>query len=380
VSDSSNIEWTDATWNPVVGCSRVSAGCDHCYAVGMTRRLEGMSKAAGFGLTGHRAENYRGLTIELPQAAVDRGCGVNGRHFNGEVRCVEEALEVPLRWKKPKRIFVNSMSDLFHPKVPFEFIDQVFAVMALSPQHTFQVLTKRPERMAEYLSQTPRETMSRPRRVGAQMGEFAADWPVSRVARCERTAGCPHWPLRNVWLGTSCEDQAAADERIPYLLSCPAAVRFLSCEPLLGPIDLCRALCNLKQFAFAVSDAHADGFLSIGEAEAAIGRHRLERGQRPMIDWVIVGGESGPGARHCDVESIRSIVLQCGAAGVPCFVKQIGTRAMWSGPAGDRWPTEMRYEEEAGAWRVLVRDSKGGNPSEWPTDLRVRQMPAGGAA
>lgn len=99
-----------------------------------------------------------------------------------------------------------------------------------------------------------------------------------------------------------------------------------------------------------------------------------------MIDWVIVGGESGPGARRCDVESIRSIVRQCGAASVPCFVKQIGTRAMWSGPAGDLWPTEMRYEEEAGMWRVLVRDSKGGDPSEWPEDLRVRQMPAGGAA
>ncbi len=375
MSDSSNIEWTDATWNPVVGCSRVSAGCDHCYAVGMTRRLEGMSKAAGFGLTGHRAENYRGLTIELPQAAVDRGCGVNGRHFNGEVRCVEEALEVPLRWKKPKRIFVNSMSDLFHPKVPFEFIDQVFAVMALSPQHTFQVLTKRPERMAEYLSQTPRETMSRPRRVGAQMGEFAADWPVSRVARCERTAGCPHWPLRNVWLGTSCEDQAAADERIPYLLSCPAAVRFLSCEPLLGPVRI-----HEHWLRYSYSTARR----AVVEHDRRVAEGKPTR--RPAIgsvDWVIVGGESGPRARHCDVDSIRSIVRQCGAASVPCFVKQLGSKPYSDTDPVNGTPMVGRiYQPTVGDDFDTYRidDRKGGDPSEWPEDLRVRQMPDGGAA
>lgn len=319
MSDSSNIEWTDATWNPVVGCSRVSAGCDRCYAVGMTRRLEGMSKAGGFGLTGHRAENYRGLTIELPQVAIDRGVGVNGRHFNGEVRCVESALPIPLGWKKPKRIFVNSMSDLFHPKVPFEFIDRVFAVMAMCPLHTFQVLTKRPERMAEYLDRGPMAVKD------AGLMTFGEE-VVFR------------WPLPNVWLGTSCEDQAAANERIPHLLRCPAAVRFLSCEPLLAQLKILPWL-----------------------------RHGPVFGK---VDWVIVGGESGPGARRCDVSWIRSIIRQCADAGVPCFVKQLGGHPTESGS----------FEQKTGpVCGMELRDRKGGDPSEWPHDLCVRQMPAGAA-
>jgi protein gp37 len=364
VSDSSNIEWTDATWNPVVGCSRVSAGCDHCYAVGMTRRLEGMSKAGGFGLTGHRAENYRGLTIELPQAAVDRGCGVNGRHFNGEVRCVEEALEVPMRWKKPKRIFVNSMSDLFHPKVPFEFIDKVFAVMALCPQHTFQVLTKRPERMAEYMTRRDVVYYGFSRKHGASTFEKTPCDRIYMIARsnplCRREL---LWPLPNVWLGTSCEDQAAADERIPHLLSCPAAVRFLSCEPLLGPIHI-----HEHWLRYSYSTAR----MAVVEHDRRVAEGKPPR--RPAIgsvDWVIVGGESGPSARACNVAWLRAAVGQCRAAGVPCFVKQLGSRAIEGGD----------FAEKTGpVCGVDLKDRKGGEPSEWPEDLRVRQMPAGGVA
>ena len=350
MSDSSNIEWTDATWNPVVGCSRVSAGCDHCYAVGMTRRLEGISKAGGFGLTGHRAENYRGLTIELPQAAVDRGCGVNGRHFNGEVRCVEEALDVPLRWKKPKRIFVNSMSDLFHPKVPFEFINQVFAVMALNPQHTFQVLTKRPERMAEYLRYDHADAILRGTSPRKRIIQAACNVDVLRDLA---------WPIPNVWLGTSCEDQAAADERIPYLLQCPAVVRFLSCEPLLGSIDLGIVGDGL--------DTHA----------------RSSPAWHTGIHWVIVGGESGSGALPCDVESIRSIVRQCAEASVPCFVKQLGSKPYSDTDPLNGTPMVGRVYESTGGDdfdTYRINDRKGGDPAEWPEDLRVRQMPAGGAA
>jgi protein gp37 len=353
----SNIEWTDATWNPVVGCSRVSAGCDHCYAVGMTRRLEGMSKAGGFGLTGHRAENYRGLTIELPQAAVDRGCGVNGRHFNGEVRCVEEALEIPLRWKRPQRIFVNSMSDLFHPKVPFEFIDKVFAVMALSEQHTFQVLTKRPERMADYFAHCHARIVR------------AIDLLISNTPRSRRTPdrwmslGVPvakkeRWPLPNVWLGTSCENQAAADERIPHLLECPAAVRFLSCEPLLGPIDLYNYRRDwLRPLRSMFSE-----------------RPPIQ----PGIDWVIVGGESGTQARPCDIQWIRSIVLDCANSSVACFVKQLGTNSRALAPW---WPSNIRadYDGANGEFVARFTDRKGADPSEWPADLRVQQMPVGGA-
>lgn len=153
MSTGTGIQWTEATWNPVVGCTRVSAGCDHCYAVTMTHRLEKM-----------RQQKYAGLTVLNNR---------DERHFNGTVRCVEEALEVPLKWRKPRRIFVNSMSDLFHRDVPFDFIDKVFAVMALAPQHTFQVLTKRPERMAEY---TATRLASHTTTLAAEYAKQGRDW------------------------------------------------------------------------------------------------------------------------------------------------------------------------------------------------------------
>lgn len=361
MSDNSAIEWTDATWNPVVGCSRVSAGCDHCYAVGMTRRLEGMSKAPGLG--GEGKAKYRGLTIELPQAALDRSVGVNGRHFNGEVRCVEEALKIPLRWKKPVRIFVNSMSDLFHPKVPFEFIDRVFAVMALCPRHTFQVLTKRPERMVEYFNHS-RDTLGfkTDERVASEM--VAIDHRHPGVALAGRRA----WPLPNVWLGTSCEDQAAADDRIPELLKCPAAVRFLSCEPLLGPVDIWSSVEKAEDRADV--------------QEALVG---FWRRASTHLQWVIVGGESGPGARPCNVDWIRSIVQQCSGV-LPCFVKQLGSRPEVRHPSDHRECPFYRdggflypwVPEWAAAW-IRKFDRKGGDPSEWPEELRVRELPGGAA-
>lgn len=359
MSDNSAIEWTDATWNPVVGCSRVSAGCDHCYAVGMTRRLEGMSKAVGLG--GDRKANYRGLTIELPQASIDRGVGVNGRHFNGEVRCVEEALHIPLCWKKPVRIFVNSMSDLFHPKVPFEFIDQVFAVMALSPKHTFQVLTKRPERMAEYLAAD-----DLPRRVCEAMCNRFPYYEVTKTHRPYHVRSCQCWPLPNVWLGTSCEDQAAADERILYLLACPAAIRFLSCEPLLGPINL-----NEHWLRYTYGTAR----MALVEHEQRVAEGKpIRRPALGAVDWVIVGGESGTRARVCNVDWIRSIVQQCSGV-LPCFVKQLGSFVRDDIGDGDEWPPCTSWETNGCDTRVLLKSRKGGEPSEWPEDLRVREMP-----
>jgi len=283
----SAIEWTDDTWNPVSGCTRVSAGCDNCYAVTMTKRLEAMGQ-----------EKYSGL--------VNIGKG----HFNGVVKCHEDALTIPLKAKKPRRYFVNSMSDLFHKEVPFEFIDKVFAAMALCPQHTFQILTKRPERMAEYLNER--------RSPNAAIAAIAHLWamergPVlaNRLAQFEsrlRThfhelvVGGPS-PLPNVWLGTSCEDQSTADERIPHLLKCPAAVRFLSCEPLLGPVDV---ICSCG--ATVSNEFRA--------CEAATEPNR--------IHWVIVGGESGPSARPMHPEWARSLRDQCVKAGVSFFFKQWG--------------------------------------------------------
>lgn len=289
MSDKSNIQWTEATWNPVAGCTRVSAGCDNCYAVQMSHRLELMGQA-----------KYAGPTV-----LNNRG----DRHFNGTVRCDEDALTIPLKWRKPRRVFVNSMSDLFHKDVPFEFVDKVFAVMALCPQHTFQVLTKRPERMAEYLNEDRR-------------ADNAFGWHFSAaqrrvktvsddIAESRRRSGIDEsnwnnaWPLFNVWIGTSVEDQAAADARIPHLLRCPAAVRFLSCEPLLGPVDLRPWLpCHRGDPALCFPS---------GQREACC---ECSLGKPGAISWVIVGGESGAGARPCAVEWSRSIVEQCGAAGV----------------------------------------------------------------
>lgn len=495
------IEWAQRVWNPVAGCQAVSPGCANCYAATMTRRLEAMGQA-----------DYAGLTT--------------AKHFNGVVRCLPHKLDVPLRRKKPTTWFVNSMSDLFHKDVPFEFIDRVFAVMALCTQHTFQVLTKRPERMAEYLgdpqrpfnvakaadavlvsqemADTPYEL--RPLEVadkyfvdnGGQVftlnGSATCVWcgtafaggqqdsifcgqkcrsashysgtqgrnrePSGRTMRqvtsdtgedghmrvhlighgkelvhrlvlstfdrdpagdeqvchrdgnpmnnhianlrwgshednwedrkrhgnhrsyCKLTAdevseikhllACGHsayslarrfrvsdtqvrnigrgdqwatsatipWPLPGVWVGTSVENQAA-EERIPHLLRCPAAIRFLSCEPLLGPLDLFDWLED--------HDFDPDDPLDYEEREAL--------GDPPTIDWVICGGESGPRARPCDVEWIRFIVKQCREAGVPCFVKQLGSHPIENGKP------------------IKLRDRKGGNPDEWPDDLRVREFP-----
>jgi protein gp37 len=326
----SSIEWTDTTWNPVSGCTRASAGCDNCYAVTMTHRLEAMGQA-----------KYSGLTVLNAKG---------GRHFNGVVRTHDDSLAIPLKWRKPRRVFVNSMSDLFHKDVPFDFIDKVFAVMALTPQHTYQILTKRPERMAEYFTRDDRHNQI----------ELAAE--VVGPRRGDPAMGGKHWfrplPFHNVWLGTSVENQQAADERIPHLLKCPAAVRFLSMEPLLGATNLIgpwQKAQRTSDYTTATANIH----------------------------WVIVGGESGPKARPMNVEWARSIVRQCKAAGVPVFVKQMGARielandkaSEW-GRGGDvlGWEAEIpHYQGELEIARL--EDSKGGDPAEWPEDMRVREFP-----
>jgi protein gp37 len=234
MGDKSKIEWTDATWNPVVGCTRVSAGCDHCYAFQLHD-------------TRHVAWKRGRMPTAPPQYHVPFST----------VQTFPARLDQPLRWRRPRRIFVNSLSDLFHDAVPDEFIDRVFGVMGRAKWHTFQILTKRPKRMAEYVA-----SPGRSERVCA-----AADAMPGGLsgAICQG-----FWPLPNVWLGVSVEDQRAADERIPLLLETPAAVRFLSCEPLLGPVDL-------------------KGYLPF-QVELPPRPDRYF-GWRRGIDWVIVGGE-----------------------------------------------------------------------------------------
>lgn len=252
----SKIQWTDATWNPVTGCTKVSPGCKHCYAEKRSHRLKGR-----FGYP--EDEPFR-LTLH------------------------EDRLDQPLHWKKPRLIFVNSMSDLFHPDVPYEFIDQVFAVMTLCPQHTFQVLTKRPDIMYDYLSD-PHKTYD----IHVEMNAFVDGKPPGTLL-----------PLPNVWLGTSCENQQYADERIPWLLKTPAAIRFVSAEPLLGSIDL-----TPEKSPYLYYNAISDG-------------SPVWRGP----NWIIVGGESGPGARPMHPDWVRNIRDHCQKAGVPFFFKQHGNR------------------------------------------------------
>ena len=237
------IEWATDVWNPVVGCSLVSTGCAHCYAVPMTWRH--MHNPVG-----NVADDYAGLVQKHPNGQLD---------WTGKVRFLPDRLLDPLKWRKPRRVFVNSMSDLFHESLSFEDIDKVFDVMLREDHHTYIVLTKRPERMAAYITNLFR---------------------------------CPPCPT-HIWLGVSVENQAMADERIPKLLQTPAAVRFISAEPLLGLTDL----------------SQNGGTISAFDAG---------------LNWVICGGESGPGARPMHPNWARTIRNQCVAAGVPFFFKQWG--------------------------------------------------------
>lgn len=313
----SAIEWTDETWNPVTGCTKVSAGCKNCYAEGVAKRFWG------------------------------------DRKF-GDVEMHTDRLRQPFRWRKPKRVFVNSMSDLFHEDVPDYFVAAVFAAMSGARNHTFQVLTKRPKRMHEVVSSPEFRRLVSDQVLARGFHPYAEIDPT-------RDQG---WPLPNVWLGVSVEDQATADERIPVLLRTPAAVRFLSCEPLLGPV-------RLDELREGDDIAHA----LEGKRTSALGR----RDRKPRVayetnrvDWVIVGGESGPGARPCNVDWMRSIVGQCKTAGVPVFVKQLGARPVWS--EQDRQSEDLR-ELPLRLWREPLLSRKGSDPSEWPEDLRVREFP-----
>jgi protein gp37 len=224
MSGKTSIEWTDAVWNPVTGCTKVSAGCRNCYAESIAKRFWG------------------------------------DRKFT-EVQCHPDRLDEPLHWKKPSLVFVNSMSDLFHKDVPDEFIERIFSTMYNAKQHIFQILTKRPKRMLDFIS---------------------------------RSAYLSNNPPPNIWLGVSVEDQNTAEERIPDLLYTPAAVHFVSCEPLLENIDL-----QLEGRNFRI----------------------LELNQH--IDWVIAGCESGPKRRPANADWLRSLQRQCNRASVPFFLKQM---------------------------------------------------------
>jgi protein gp37 len=275
MADNSKIEWTDATWNPIVGCSVLSPGCTNCYAMRQAPRTDELSIGAP----------WAGATGKLTQSSK------GGPVWTGAIRFVERRLDQPLRWRAPRKIFVNSMGDLFHENVPDEWIDRVFAVMALAPQHTFQALTKRAERMRNYCL----GASDADRRVWAAANEIMDTiWALAQHGAS--WGGETPWPLRNVWLGVSVEDQQRADERIPLLLETPAAEHFISAEPLLGPLDI-------RQW---------------------LGPREIKGPDCYWLDWVIAGGESGPGARAMHRDWAQSLRDQCVAAAVPFFFKQHG--------------------------------------------------------
>lgn len=303
---STAIEWCDETWNPVVGCSRVSAGCYNCYAIGVAGR--------------NLCEQHRGLTKVRP-----KGSSRPGQDWTGEVRTLPARLGEPLKWRKPRRVFVNSMSDLFHDRVPFEFVAAVFGVMSVSYQHTFLILTKRPARGVEFFEWLSGVAdVEGESQLGVSLMHAADlfhdtdherwDLAVTRSGR-EVNFGDDPWPLPNVQLLVSAEDQAAWDERVPLLSKLEASVRGVSAEPLLGPIE-----------------PHGIG----------------------ALDWIVIGGESGPGARDCDVSWIRSLAAKAGDGSVATFVKQLGSRSVGGPP----------------------QTGKGNDMAQWPSDLRVQQLPA----
>jgi len=278
MADNTKIEWTDATWNPITGCTVHSPGCTNCYAM----------KLAGTRLKHHWSR--QGLTIDTKAGPV----------WNGEVRFNEEWLDQPLRWKRPRMIFVCAHADLFHAGVPNKWIDRIFVKMARCPQHIFQVLTKRSDRMFEYLSQGLLAS-----RIAALVMQEDPDFDFRNFA----------WPLRNVWPGVSVEDQERANQRVPDLIATPAWVRWVSAEPLLGPIDFTR-ISTMRWRGAEVLDALT------GQLSGMFGDpcHYSVGG----LDWIVAGGESGENARACHPEWAIGLRDQCTTADVPFLWKQWG--------------------------------------------------------
>jgi protein gp37 len=291
MADNTAIEWADATWNPVTGCSVVSPGCTNCYAMR---------------LTGGRLRHHPtrvGLTEDSAAGPV----------WNGIVRLNEGMLDQPLRWRRPRRIFVCAHGDLFHEAVPDDWIDRVCAVMALCPQHTFQVLTKRAERMRRYMADEP--VHSAPGRAGRYLHAILEARHGNAFSLWQAQDRLINWPLPNVWLGVSADDQRRADERIPDLLATPAEVHFVSAEPLLEEIYITR---YLRRMVVRPYEELTDRMVDEGWS------HSGGQGDHPVLSWVIVGGESGPRARPMHLDWVRSIQDQCSAADVSFFFKQWG--------------------------------------------------------
>lgn len=301
MSGDTKIEWATKVWNPFRGCSKVSEGCRNCYAIKMANRFSGDG--------GH----YEGLVKKTNSML----------NWTGIVQRAPQVLKDPLSWKKHQRIFMNSMSDLFHESIEDWMIDEVFGIVLAChvlenrQSHTFMSLTKRPERQREYFSASPRELIKRWTKAmdgvvimdnpDMMFSEYVASFSINQI-----------FPLPNYWVGTSVENQEAADKRVPEILQVPAAIRFLSMEPLLGPVDLTKVnLPEQLQPDWSIGN-DALKFNALSDDE-----DRLYQSEN-HISWVITGGESGPNARPSNSDWFRSIRDQCTAVGVAFHFKQYG--------------------------------------------------------
>lgn len=363
----SNIEWTDKSWNPLRGCTPVSEGCRNCFAKSIAHRFSGPGQP------------FEGFTNE-------RG------DWSRKVVTVPAKLAEPLSWRKPAMVFVNSMSDLFHEDVSDEYIASVFGVMAASPHHTYQIVTKRPERMLEWLTRY-QEAHAAAWAARAELLNAGRPVPKSVVVLAEAD-GLGAWPLPNVWLGVSVEDQATADERIPLLLQCPAAVRWVSYEPALGPVDFRPWLrgdddgcerCDIEDGCRdcpAQKSVYRDGDYDLDRPETCIT-------EKVDLDWIVVGGESGSAARPFDSKWLESLIAQCQGR-TALFVKQLGAQYLdaVNGIVGAAVSKEKAAE--VGHWHGVLHDTaerkvsraprrltskKGGNTDEWPGYLVIREYP-----
>lgn len=328
MGDKTGIAWTDATWNAVRGCSRVSPGCVQCYAEKRAYRILQQQK-------GMEAKAKReGKTVKLPLAydGTVRLSGTGEARWTGEIQLAPHLLDQPLRWTKPRLIFVASMSDPFHKNVPFEYVAAVYAVMAATPRHTYQVLTKRPERAVEFYR------WLRELRITS-----IVDYAESYGVKLLNIDGTP-WPLKNVWLGTSIESDKYRAERLAALRKIPNAMPWVSQEPQIGEVTYTKE-------------------------------------ELSWLRWIVVGGESGTKdkVRPFNIEWARSTIKQCADTGVACFVKQMGTVPYQD----DEFPEETPYAgvkliagvEKPGLCFPGTKGKKGGDMEKWPSELRVREYP-----
>jgi protein gp37 len=410
----SDIEWTDLTWNPIIGCTRVrrgkdvASGCDNCYADDQVARFE---KRYDRLTTIKLGATKRGTLTFVPKNPKTGKTLGHGAQWTGALWLLPDVLELPLRRKKPTTYFVNSLSDWAHESIVEseqgrQFLAAMFGVMAATPQHTYQLLTKRPDQARKWFEWARRAVAN------DQHNEVSvvlnAAWELLSERRRKPIEATKFvdvaWPLPNVWIGASVEDQATADDRIPALLGLPAALRFISAEPLLGPINL--------RYLPANAGPGLDGTNPPWDAMDALTGHGIdpqsgevsETALWPHLDLGIVGGESGQKARPCDIDWLRSFVEQCKAAGVSCFVKQLGARPVTLGFTAEGQAAFRARAKTVGSLRaegldrdaalaaasdrhsmgdpgyyalapMHLLDAKGGDMSEWPEDLRVREMP-----